>query len=535
MPRRSTLLALATLSLSACASGTSTLTVDVVTDLCPEVAGAPRCLEERFDSVVVSLDRGLTVARAPRSDDTYLEGQRVAELRELDPRTYTLTVELLQRGVLVARATRRVEIVHAVHSARVVVQSECAGVSCPGAGDDPSETECVSGACVDPSCFEPTGPRCGGLCESDAECTASVACAEARCVEHVCVEILRDARCGAGERCIPELGCFGGVLEGDPCASADDCGDTELICCGNECRQPDCNDGNPCTDDACTRDGCVNRPVDAACDDRVYCNGTDRCQDGACTVHSGDPCAGGTSCDEPSGTCVSCLSDSDCPAASEAPIGSCGGFGDTCDESGEQGWRVTTYTCVSQACVAASRDEARACSRDRTGVPCGLGDEACSGGECRCGASACPLGQYCRAGGCWDMPRFEPIGQPTPSCIDASRGPDPGILLGYRAYGRPGAPVHKYNRHASCGAGWMEAPETATSPVYLDASGLYEVLIDTTEPLPCDFETQGLFEQYIEIDGIRVPSSGVVEQVIYNTGGCGSALASCTAARTFCP
>ncbi len=532
MPRRTLLVG--SLWLCACASGTSTLTVDVVTDLCPEVDGAPRCLEARFDTVVVSLDRGLTVARAPRADDDYLEGQRVAALRELEPGTYALTVELLESGVLVARASRSIEIVHTVHSARVVLSSECAGVRCPGPSDDPAATECVSGQCVDPSCFDAPA-SCGPLCASDAECVASVACGEARCVENVCIEILRDARCGAGERCLRELGCFGGVLEGDPCTTADDCGATDFICCGNECRQPDCDDGNPCTDDACTREGCVNDPIDAACDDHVYCNGADSCRDGTCSVHVGDPCPGGTSCVEASAACVSCTADADCPGASEAPVGGCGGFDDTCDESGTQAWRVTTYRCVASSCVAEPRDEMRACTRDRTGVSCGSGDETCRGGACVCGSSACGAGQYCRAGACWDTPRFELIGQPTASCVDASRGPDPGAFLGYRVYARPGARVHKYNRHASCGGAWSEAPETASSAVYTNASGVYEVLIDTTDPLPCTFETLGLFEQYVDVDGIRVPSSGALEQVIYNSAGCGSALSTCSAARTYCP
>ena len=132
---------------------------------------------------------------------------------------------------------------------------------------------------------------------------------------------------------------------------------------------------------------------------------------------------------------------------------------------------------------------------------------------------------------------MELIGHPTTTCIDAARGPEPGLLLGYRLYGRPGARVQKFNRHASCpGATFGEASETAGSVVTIPASGVYSVEIDSADPLPCTFETQGRFEQYAEVDGLRVPQFGVFEQVIYNTGsGCGSALATCTAARTYCP
>ncbi len=527
------------LFLSACASGGSTLHVDLVTDLCPDVEGGPRCLEERFDTIVVSFGRGLTVAREVRSEDAFLDGQRVAELRGLDPGDYVLTVELLSDGTRIAQTSRPITIADAVHAAQVVIQSECARVRCPMQGGDPSATECVSGGCVDPRCFTPGGggASCGALCEVGADCAPSVPCAEARCIEQVCIELLRDERCAVGERCIGELGCFGGVLEGDPCESADDCGETDFICCGGECRQPDCDDGNPCTDDACRREGCVNEPIAAACDDGVHCNGADSCEAGACTVHAGDPCAAGTVCDEAGGACVSCLSDADCPTRTEVPIDSCSGFVDFCDESGAQTWRVTTYACVAQACVPASADEARACTRARTGLACGAGDSACGGDACRCGGAICRADQYCSGGLCWDWPRFEPFGDPSPTCVDATRGPNPGNLLGYRVYGRPGARVHKYNRHASCaGAPWFEGSETASAPVYLDASGLYELVIDTTEPLPCDFAQMGRFESYVEVDGIRVPSVGTVEQTFYNpSAACSPGMQTCAAARSYCP
>ena len=525
------------LLVSACASGGSTLHVDLVTDLCPDVTGGPRCLEERFDTVVVSVGRGLTVAREVRSDDAFLDGQRVAELRELDPGPYTLTVELLLDGVRIAQRSRPITIADAVQAAQVVIQSECARVRCPEPDGDPSATECVSGGCVDPSCFAGGGESCGALCEGDADCAPSVPCAEARCIERVCIELYRDERCAAGERCIRELGCFGGVLEGDPCESADDCGETDFICCGGECRQPDCDDGNPCTDDACRREGCVNAPIAAACDDGVHCNGADTCEAGACTVHAGDPCTGGMVCDEFGAACVSCLSDADCPARTEAPLGACSGFDDFCDESGAQTWRITTHSCVAHACVPSAIDETRACTQARTGMACGTGDSTCSGDACRCGGSICRADQYCRAGGCWDLPRFEPFGDPSATCVDATRGPSAGILVGYRIYGRPGARVHKYNRHASCaGATWIEGIETMREPIFLNAAGVYEVLIDTTEPLPCDFDNMGRFESYAVVDDIRVPSTGTVEQTFYNpSAACSPAMQTCSAARSYCP
>ena len=51
------------------------------------------------------------------------------------------------------------------------------------------------------------------------------------------------------------------------------------------------DDGNVCTDDTCDGAGACAHPANtASCDDGLYCNGTDTCSGGACTVHAGSPC-----------------------------------------------------------------------------------------------------------------------------------------------------------------------------------------------------------------------------------------------------
>lgn len=61
-----------------------------------------------------------------------------------------------------------------------------------------------------------------------------------------------------------------------------------------------CDDGDPCTDDIVTPGTCSCTHVPAAdgtsCDDGTFCNGADTCESGACTVHPGDPCSGGSEC-----------------------------------------------------------------------------------------------------------------------------------------------------------------------------------------------------------------------------------------------
>jgi hypothetical protein len=125
------------------------------------------------------------------------------------------------------------------------------------------------------------------------------------------------------------------------------------------------------------------------------------------------------------------------------------------------------------------------------------------------------------------------IGAPSPECVDGSLGPQPGLLGGYRIYGRPGARVHKYNRRTSCGEGWLEASETSDAAVYIPASGVYEVLLDSPTNLPCDFGQYGHYEQYADVDGLRIPPSGSIPQSWYNSTCAG--VSTCTAAQTYCP
>ena len=61
----------------------------------------------------------------------------------------------------------------------------------------------------------------------------------------------------------------------------------------------ECSDYNPCTRDTCLDYHCDISPDNQAhCDDGLYCTGDDGCENGTCSVHSGDPCPAGTVCNE---------------------------------------------------------------------------------------------------------------------------------------------------------------------------------------------------------------------------------------------
>ena len=80
------------------------------------------------------------------------------------------------------------------------------------------------------------------------------------------------------------------------------------ICAGGSCGgglPMNCSDGNECTVDSCDEGGgCVNDASAAdgsLCDDGLFCNGTDTCDAGTCSIHSGNPCP--VICDEVNDEC----------------------------------------------------------------------------------------------------------------------------------------------------------------------------------------------------------------------------------------
>ena len=173
----------------------------------------------------------------------------------------------------------------------------------------------------------------------------------------------------------PRLAGDGGVADG---------GVDGAVPCGSAA---DCDDANPCTDDACTPEGCRNTGNDDGCDDGSFCNGLDRCADGAC-VGAGDPCTGPTSCDETRDVCTGCASDADCPGRSEGAWGACDFGGSSCGESGTATRTVVTFSCESGACVPHETAETQACARETDGELCA--SRSCAEfGACEGWSSAC--------------------------------------------------------------------------------------------------------------------------------------------------
>ncbi len=229
-----------------------------------------------------------------------------------------------------------------------------------------------------------TGPA---GCTADGECDDGLDCTADSCDAGTCVNTGDDSACtaGTGGLCIEGFGCqydgcspstcVAGACEvarcdGDTCVIDSACTASEM-CCGGSCVALGCEDGDVCTDDSCGAAGCLNTPNSEVCDDGTFCNGPDTCGGGTCSVHAGDPCSGGSSCNEPTDTCVGCLTDGDCPADIVGPWGACGGFGNTCDETGTRSRTITSYSCSGSTCVGSDRTDTGACSRTTGGLSCG--------------------------------------------------------------------------------------------------------------------------------------------------------------------
>lgn len=261
-------------------------------------------------------------------------------------------------------------------------------LACASDGNACTTDVCAGGACTHPS------TTAGSPCDDDAFCTGTDTCD------------------GAG-------GCTNHT--GDPCASGAVCAQT----CNeatDDCFAPPTagctNDGNVCTDDHCSGTGvCLHTANTASCDDGLYCNGADTCAGTVCH-HSGDPCVGGSECDDlcnettddcfdPGGT--PCTSDGN-PCSVDACDGggicthAAGNAGTTCRSATGQCDAVETCTGATTSCPAdVNRPD---------GFPCTDGDsctnpDVCTGGACTSGAAVvCPLCQTCdTVGGCLVGPR----------------------------------------------------------------------------------------------------------------------------------
>jgi len=144
-------------------------------------------------------------------------------------------------------------------------------------------------------------------------------------------------------------------------------------------RNFECNDGNPCTDNVCAEGECLNPFNDAPCGDALFCNGLERCQEGACAP-APIPCPSADDCDEARDRCTACEIDAHCPDPEVVSQTICQ-YDSPCTLEGTNTEIVANYACVDGACAATQEEVPAVCARETDGSPCG-GGATCTDGTC---------------------------------------------------------------------------------------------------------------------------------------------------------
>jgi hypothetical protein len=204
--------------------------------------------------------------------------------------------------------------------------------------------------------------------------------------------------------CVDPLRCGNGITEaGEDC---DDGNNDDGDCCSATCTaepsgQACPDDGNACTDDVCNGMGACSHPTNSdPCDDGLFCNGTDTCAAGACSVHAGDPCAGGgdcsNSCNESADNCFDASGTSCTDDGNECTANECDGAG-ACVAIDLPA--ATPCTDDGNVCTDDECDGAGLCTHPANSGPCDDG-LFCNGTD-TCAAGACSLhaGDPCTGGG----------------------------------------------------------------------------------------------------------------------------------------
>lgn len=199
-------------------------------------------------------------------------------------------------------------------------------------------------------------------------------------------EVCDDSDAGPNETCSPfEIACDD--FEDGDCDGLTDCEDPD--CSGQTCSDDngctvddtcvdfackgtgmECDDGNPCTDNTCIDDKCTFVDNSAACDDGFWCNGSDTCSEGSCSLHSEAPCT--EFCSETKQTCDQCAGDTDCGLPEVGEWSDCQ-FADTCTMTGTSTRTVRTPRCDEGTCTLEMREETQSCTRPTSteGQSCG--------------------------------------------------------------------------------------------------------------------------------------------------------------------
>ena len=248
-----------------------------------------------------------------------------------------------------------------------------------------------------------------GGCSTDPECDDGLFCNGAETCNAGSCQAGTPPNCNDGVACTTDS-CNESTDTCDHAPNNGACNDG-LFCNGSEtchvtlgCQAgtpPNCNDGVACTDDSCNEstDSCNNVPNNANCDDGLFCNGAESCSATLGCQTGSDPCPG-LACNETTDACV-CDDNGDCDdglfcnGTEICSGGSCqSGSAPNCDD----GVACTTDSCNegTDSCdhIAnnAACDDGLFCNGAETchvTLGCQAGTDPCAGNPCDEGTDTC--------------------------------------------------------------------------------------------------------------------------------------------------
>ncbi len=227
----------------------------------------------------------------------------------------------------------------------------------------------------------------GLVCDDGNACTFGTVCTNGACVGKLID--CNDGNPCTVDTCDRELGCLNEPLEdGAPCDDLDACTEHDT-CSGGVCAGVGrhCDDGNPCTDDACDATGeCTHTFNTAPCEDGDPCTTGEVCADGVCGGGAPETCDDDNPCTidvcEPVAGCYHLPTQSPC----------CVGTTSICDDGDP---------CTIDLCDP----DTAACSYEYGTAPCDDNDactvnDACDQGTCRGTPRDCSDGNDCTTDEC---------------------------------------------------------------------------------------------------------------------------------------
>ena len=262
---------------------------------------------------------------------------------------------------------------------------KCKGTSTLDCDDD---NPCTTDAC-DPvqGCTHKVN---NAPCSDNDSCTVGDVCALGACVSGKKVD------CNDGNPCTMDA-CSGGVCTHAPAAGSCDDGNpctTSDACSGGTCKGTvalDCNDDNVCTTDSCSPlTGCVYTNNTSPCSDANTCTLGDTCKDGACVPGPTLDCSDGNICTD--GVCVNGTGCVYAPAAGP------------CNDNNPC---TTAEQCQAGVCTATAFKDCNdnnPCTKDSCNILSGCSYESLSGG-CT-DNNACTNGDVCTNGKCVPGPQL---------------------------------------------------------------------------------------------------------------------------------